>query len=137
VLSSVVALIHRRRSGVVLESGDGHLLLDPTIPSTTPMSILAVSRFPPCSMCSSKYPRYRPSKPLDLVELRYVPAEKGDALLDRLTAARYVLQLARQSCPLGATSVQAALFILPDDDLERMTRRHAVLGERLCDLDRG
>ena len=88
-------------------------------------------------MCSSKYPAMSPFFRFTWSSFATIAADEGDPLLDRLAAARDVLQLARQELAThGATSVQAALFVLPDHDLERMTRDDAVLGERLCDFDR-
>src|SRR5207237_2626713 len=69
---------------------------------------------------------------LDLIELRWIAAEKRDALLDRLAAGRDGIELCRRELAAhGAAAVESAFFVLPDCDLDRVARHNALLGQWL------
>src|SRR6266498_3158965 len=70
-----------------------------------------------------------PLTSLDQIELRRISAEERDPLLDCLAAARHVLQFGGDELSTQrAAPVQSALFVLPDRDLDRVSRRQVVLG---------
>ena len=73
----------------------------------------------------------------NLGEFCRIAADEFDSFANRLAAATdHIEFFLSQRAVHRAAADQSAFFVLKDDDFERMTRRHVVLGECLRDFDR-
>src|SRR5262249_45870377 len=121
----VMSVVHRGRAGVILEPGDRHFPLldaDDSLDDAD-VDLLFLER---AALLDVQLEVAGDVALLshELSELAHVAADERDALLDRLPAIRDVLELGREELAAhSATSVESALFVLPDHYFDRMPSR--------------
>src|SRR6185503_7575025 len=134
----ILTIVHRRRPRVICKSLDGDV---PPVDADDAFNYADVYLFSIENAALLNVQLEIASDltfaPSNVSEFRRISADEFDAITNCLAAATHKVELSLSQLAVhGAAADESSFLVLKNHDFKRVTRRHVVFSECLCDFDR-